>query len=45
MRFAEYVISGWVITGAVLLAYWARLGRRIRRAESTTQASDAGPDA
>lgn len=33
MRFAEYVISGWVITGAVLLAYWVRLVRRIRRAE------------
>ncbi len=43
MKFAEYVISGWVITGAVLLGYWARLGRRIRHAESTTRAGD--PDA
>jgi HAMP domain-containing protein len=34
MKFAEYVISGWVITGATLLAYWVRLGRRIRRAEN-----------
>jgi hypothetical protein len=34
MRFAEYVISGWVITGAVLLAYWVRLLRRTRRAEN-----------
>ena len=33
MRFAEYVIGGWVVTGAVLAAYWARLSTRIRRAE------------
>lgn len=34
MRFAEYVITGWVLTGGVLLAYWLRLVRRTRRAES-----------
>jgi len=34
MRFAEYVITGWAVTGAVLLAYWLRLVRRTRRAES-----------
>jgi uncharacterized membrane protein YciS (DUF1049 family) len=33
MKFAEYVITGWVITGAVFLAYWVRLGQKIRRAE------------
>jgi hypothetical protein len=33
MRFAEYVIGGWALTGAALLAYWVRLLRRIRRAE------------
>jgi hypothetical protein len=33
MRFAEYVITGWVVTGAVLLGYWVRLIRRTRRAE------------
>jgi hypothetical protein len=33
MRFAEYVITGWVITGAALFLYWLRLGQRIRRAE------------
>ena len=33
MRFAEYVITGWVITGAVLLAYWVRVARRTQRAE------------
>ena len=34
MRFAEYVITGWAVTGAVLLTYWLRLVRRTRRAES-----------
>ena len=34
MKFAEYVITGWAVTGAVLLAYWLRLVRRTRRAES-----------
>ena len=33
MRFAEYVIGGWVVTGAVLSAYWLRLVQRTRRAE------------
>ena len=28
-----YVIAGWAITGAVLLAYWLWLVRRTRRAE------------
>jgi hypothetical protein len=40
VRFAEYVISGWVITGAALLFYWVRLVRRIHRAESTTRLGD-----
>ncbi|HZP30203.1 MAG TPA: hypothetical protein VFC99_14715 [Acidimicrobiia bacterium] len=35
MRFAEYVIGGWVLTGAVLGGYWLRLRQRIRRAERT----------
>jgi hypothetical protein len=33
VRFAEYVIAGWALTGAVLCAYWIRLNVRIRRAE------------
>jgi hypothetical protein len=33
VKFAEYVIGGWALTGAVLAAYWVRLVRRIRRAE------------
>jgi hypothetical protein len=37
MRFAEYVIAGWVLTGAVLVAYWVRLVQRTRRAERLDQ--------
>jgi len=33
MRFAGYVIGGWALTGAVLLAYTLRLFQRLRRAE------------
>jgi hypothetical protein len=33
MRFAGYVIGGWALTGAVLLAYSLRLLQRLRRAE------------
>jgi len=33
VKFAEYVIAGWVVTGTVFLAYWLRLIQRTRRAE------------
>jgi hypothetical protein len=33
MRFAEYVLGGWTLTGGVVAVYWLRLGARIRRAE------------
>jgi hypothetical protein len=33
MRFAGYVIGGWALTGAVVLAYSLRLWQRLRRAE------------
>jgi len=33
MKFAGYVIGGWSVAGTVFLAYWLRLGARIRRAE------------
>ena len=33
MKFAEYVIAGWVVTGAVFVAYWLRIVQRTRRAE------------
>ena len=33
MKFAEYVIGGWALTGGVVLAYALRLLQRLRRAE------------
>lgn len=39
MKFAEYVIAGWVITGAVFLGYWLNLVRRTRRAEQLDRTS------
>jgi len=33
VKYAEYVIGGWVLTGIVVGVYWLRLGQRIRRAE------------
>ncbi len=35
MRFAEYVIGGWALTGGVFAAYTLRLRQRTRRAERT----------
>lgn len=40
MTDAGYVIAGWVLTGAVMLAYWVRLVRRTRRAEASVGGSD-----
>jgi NhaP-type Na+/H+ or K+/H+ antiporter len=33
VKYAEYVIGGWVLTGAVIGAYWVRLIQRTKRAE------------
>jgi hypothetical protein len=33
MRFAEYVITGWALTGVVIGGYWLSVVRRLRRAE------------
>ncbi len=33
MRFAEYVIGGWALTGGALAGYWLWIVRRTRRAE------------
>jgi hypothetical protein len=33
VRFAEYVVGGFVLTGASFVAYWLRLEQRIRNAE------------
>jgi hypothetical protein len=35
MRFAEYVIAGWAVTGATLAGYWYWIVRRTRRAEQS----------
>ena len=34
MSDAGYVIGGWVLTGGVMLAYWARLVVRTRRSDA-----------
>jgi hypothetical protein len=33
MRFVEYVITGWTLTGAVIAGYWFWIVQRTRRAE------------
>jgi hypothetical protein len=35
MRFAEYVITGWVLPGVVIGAYWLWIVRRTKRAEQS----------
>jgi hypothetical protein len=35
MRFAEYVITGWVLTAVVIGGYWLWIVRRTRRAEQS----------
>jgi len=35
VKFAEYVITGWVLTGVVLAAYWLWIVRRTKRAEAS----------
>jgi hypothetical protein len=37
MQFAEYVITGWVLTGAVLGGYWLWIVRRTKRAERSRE--------
>lgn len=44
MRFAEYVITGWTLTGAAFAAYWVRLVVRTRRAERVHAESAGGSD-
>jgi hypothetical protein len=33
VNFAEYVITGWVLTAVVLVAYWLWIVQRTKRAE------------
>jgi hypothetical protein len=35
VNFAEYVITGWVLTFAVIAAYWVWIVQRTKRAEQT----------
>jgi hypothetical protein len=35
MKYAEYVVAGWAVTGATLGAYWLWIVRRTRRAEQS----------
>jgi hypothetical protein len=35
MNFAEYVITGWVLTFAVIAAYWFWIVQRTKRAEAS----------
>ena len=35
MRFAEYVVTGWVLTGVAIGGYWVWLVRRVKRAEQS----------
>jgi hypothetical protein len=37
MQFAEYVITGWVLTGVVLGGYWLWIVRRTRHAERSQE--------
>ena len=40
MNFAEYVITGWVLTAVVIAAYWLSIVQRTRRAERSLPAED-----
>ena len=35
MRYAEYVVTGWALTGATIGAYWLWTVRRTKRAEES----------
>jgi len=35
MKYAEYVITGWVLTAAALGGYWVWILRRTKRAEAS----------
>jgi hypothetical protein len=35
VKYAEYVITGWVLTAVVLASYWLWIVRRTKRAEQS----------
>lgn len=39
MSYAEYVVTGWVLTAVVLAAYWLWIVRRTKRAEQSWSVS------
>ena len=39
MKYAEYVVTGWVLTAAVVAGYWLWMVRRTRRAEASWRAA------
>lgn len=40
MRYAEYVVTGWVLTGVTLGVYWLWIVRRTKRAEQSQPAGE-----
>ena len=40
MKFAEYVIAGWVLTFVVIAVYWFSIVQRTRRAERSLPAAE-----
>jgi hypothetical protein len=40
MKYAEYVVTGWVLTGATFAGYWFWIVRRTRRAEQSLPDSE-----
>jgi hypothetical protein len=43
MTDAGFVVTGWVLTAAVLAAYWASIARRTRRARRSLPPSPNPP--
>jgi hypothetical protein len=43
MTDAGFVITGWVLTAAVLAAYWASIARRTRRARRSVPPGHTPP--
>ena len=42
MNYAEYVVTGWVLTAAVLAGYWLWIVRRTRQARASWRDARGG---
>jgi len=42
VKYAEYVVTGWVLTAVVLAGYWLWIVRRTKRAEASWRAAREG---